>query len=136
MRVILTAGGIDSTFALSAHNKLMKFLSGITTMIDSGTGPATGTNATTCTPGPFNLEMMMRATEGQPMNFAFWGKGNASMREPLVEQIGAEPAVSSCMKISTTPQAMTRVCQSRKRQMYKSPFIRTLSTRVVSLRRR
>ena len=49
-------------------------------MIGGGTGPATGTNATTCTPGPFNIEMMMRAVEGQPMNFGFLGKGNSSHR--------------------------------------------------------
>ena len=76
-------------------------------MIGGGTGPATGTNATTCTPGPFNLEMMMRAIEGQPMNFGFLGKGNASMRDPLAEQIGA----GACgLKLhedwGTTPQAI------------------------------
>jgi urease subunit alpha len=76
-------------------------------MIGGGTGPATGTNATTCTPGPFNLEMMMRAIEGQPMNFGFLGKGNSSKRDPLAEQIGA----GACgLKLhedwGTTPQAI------------------------------
>jgi urease subunit alpha len=58
-------------------------------MIGGGTGPATGTNATTCTPGRWNLEQMFRAAEAWPMNFGFLGKGNASAREPLVEQIQA-----------------------------------------------
>ena len=105
---ILTAGGIDSHIHFICPQQIDEALaSGITTMIGGGTGPATGTNATTCTPGPFNLEMMMRAIEGQPMNFGFLGKGNASMRDPLVEQIGA----GACgLKLhedwGTTPQAI------------------------------
>ena len=105
---ILTAGGIDSHIHFICPQQIDEALaSGITTMIGGGTGPATGTNATTCTPGPFNLEMMMRAIEGQPMNFGFLGKGNASMRDPLAEQIGA----GACgLKLhedwGTTPQAI------------------------------
>jgi len=105
---ILTAGGIDSHIHFICPQQIDEALaSGITTMIGGGTGPATGTNATTCTPGPFNLEMMMRAIEGQPMNFGFLGKGNASMRDPLVEQIRA----GACgLKLhedwGTTPQAI------------------------------
>ena len=105
---ILTAGGIDSHIHFICPQQIDEALaSGVTTMIGGGTGPATGTNATTCTPGPFNLEMMMRAIEGQPMNFGFLGKGNASMRDPLVEQIGA----GACgLKLhedwGTTPQAI------------------------------
>ena len=68
-------------------------------MIGGGTGPATGTNATTCTPGPFNLEIMMRAIEGQPMNFGFLGKGNSSKRDPLAEQIRAGACGLKFMKI-------------------------------------
>ena len=105
---ILTAGGFDSHIHFICPQQIDEALaSGITTMIGGGTGPATGTNATTCTPGPFNLEMMMRAIEGQPMNFGFLGKGNASMRDPLAEQIGA----GACgLKLhedwGTTPQAI------------------------------
>ncbi len=105
---ILTAGGIDSHIHFICPQQIDEALaSGITTMIGGGTGPATGTNATTCTPGHFNLEMMMRAIEGQPMNFGFLGKGNASMRDPLVEQIRA----GACgLKLhedwGTTPQAI------------------------------
>ena len=87
---ILTAGGIDSHIHFICPQQIDEALaSGITTMIGGGTGPATGTNATTCTPGNFNLEMMMRAIEDQPMNFGFLGKGNSSRRDPLVEQIRA-----------------------------------------------
>ena len=105
---ILTAGGIDSHIHFICPQQIDEALaSGITTMIGGGTGPATGTNATTCTPGYFNLEMMMRAIEGQPMNFGFLGKGNASMRDPLIEQIRA----GACgLKLhedwGTTPQAI------------------------------
>ena len=105
---ILTAGGIDSHIHFICPQQIDEALaSGITTMIGGGTGPATGTNATTCTPGPFNLEMMMRAIEGQPMNVGFLGKGNSSKRDPLAEQIGA----GACgLKLhedwGTTPQAI------------------------------
>ena len=105
---ILTAGGIDSHIHFICPQQIDEALaSGITTMIGGGTGPATGTNATTCTPGPFNLEMMMRAIEGQPMTFGFLGKGNSSKRDPLAEQIGA----GACgLKLhedwGTTPQAI------------------------------
>jgi urease subunit alpha len=64
-------------------------MSGITTMLGGGTGPATGTNATTCTPGPWNIHRMLQAAEAFPMNLGFLGKGNASMPEPLREQVAA-----------------------------------------------
>ena len=105
---ILTAGGIDSHIHFICPQQIDEALaSGITTMIGGGTGPATGTNATTCTPGPFNIEMMMRAVEGQPMNFGFLGKGNSSDRQALFEQIEA----GACgLKLhedwGTTPQAI------------------------------
>ena len=87
---ILTAGGIDSHIHFISPQQIYEALSnGITTMIGGGTGPATGTNATTCTPGRWNLEQMLRAAEAWPMNFGFLGKGNASSREPLAEQIVA-----------------------------------------------
>jgi urease subunit alpha len=87
---ILTAGAIDSHIHFISPQQIYEALSnGTTTMIGGGTGPATGTNATTCTPGRWNLEQMFRAAEAWPMNFGFLGKGNASARDPLVEQIRA-----------------------------------------------
>jgi len=86
--LILTAGGIDSHIHFICPQQIHEALaSGVTTMIGGGTGPATGTNATTCTPGGFNIEMMLRATDTFPMNFGFLGKGNSSAREGLVEQV-------------------------------------------------
>jgi urease subunit alpha len=64
-------------------------MSGVTTMLGGGTGPATGTNATTCTPGPWNIHRMLQAAEEFPMNLGFLGKGNASMPDPLAEQVEA-----------------------------------------------
>jgi urease subunit alpha len=87
---ILTAGAIDSHIHFISPQQIYEALSnGITTMIGGGTGPATGTNATTCTPGRWNLEQMLRAAEAWPMNFGFLGKGNAATRDPLAEQIVA-----------------------------------------------
>lgn len=78
------------TSILSARNQVEEALaSGITTMLGGGTGPATGTNATTCTPGPWHLERMLAATDALPMNFGFLGKGNAAMPEALREQLEA-----------------------------------------------
>ncbi len=88
--LILTAGGIDSHIHFICPQQVTEALaSGISTMIGGGTGPATGTNATTCTPGGFNIEMMLRATDGFPMNFGFLAKGNSSSSEGLVEQVRA-----------------------------------------------
>lgn len=85
---IVTAGAIDSHIHFISPQQVYEALSnGTTTMIGGGTGPATGTNATTCTPGRWNLEQMLRAAEAWPMNFGFLGKGNAATREPLAEQI-------------------------------------------------
>jgi urease subunit alpha len=87
---ILTAGAIDSHIHFISPQQVYEAISsGITTMIGGGTGPATGTNATTCTPGRWNIEQMLRAAEAWPMNFGFLGKGNASSRDPLAEQIEA-----------------------------------------------
>ena len=87
---ILTAGGVDSHIHFICPQQITEALaSGITTMIGGGTGPATGTNATTCTPGPWNLARMLEAVEGYPLNFGFLGKGNASRPEALREQIEA-----------------------------------------------
>ena len=77
---ILTAGGIDAHIHYICPQQVEEALmSGVTTMIGGGTGPATGTNATTCTPGPWNIAKMMQATQDMPMNFGFLGKGNASL---------------------------------------------------------
>ena len=87
---ILTAGGIDSHIHFICPQQIEEALnSGVTTMLGGGTGPATGTNATTCTPGPWHLARMIQAAEAFPMNLAFAGKGNASLPAALVEQIEA-----------------------------------------------
>src|SRR5882672_7248234 len=87
---ILTAGGIDSHIHFISPQQCYEAIaSGITTMIGGGTGPATGTNATTCTPGPWNLARMLEAAEGLPVNLGFLGKGNAAKPEGLREQIEA-----------------------------------------------
>ncbi len=88
--MIVTAGGIDAHIHFIAPQQIEEALSsGITTMIGGGTGPATGTNATTCTPGAWNLARMLEAAEGFPMNLGYLGKGNASLAPALVEQIEA-----------------------------------------------
>src|ERR1700736_18302 len=87
---IVTAGGFDTHIHFICPQQIEEALmSGITAMLGGGTGPATGTNATTCTPGPWHLEMMMQAADGWPINLGFLGKGNASLPAPLVEQIAA-----------------------------------------------
>lgn len=87
---ILTAGGIDAHIHFICPQQIEEALmSGITTMLGGGTGPATGTNATTCTPGPWNIGKMLQATDNMPMNFGFLGKGNASLPEALEEQLKA-----------------------------------------------
>ena len=88
--MILTAGGIDTHIHFICPQQIDEALSsGVTTMFGGGTGPATGTNATTCTPGAWNIARMLQAAEAYPMNLGFLGKGNASRPEPLVEQIRA-----------------------------------------------
>jgi len=85
---IVTAGAIDSHIHFISPQQIYEALSnGVTTMIGGGTGPATGTAATSCTPGRWNLEQMFRASEAWPMNFGFLGKGNAGTAEPLREQV-------------------------------------------------
>jgi urease subunit alpha len=112
---IVTAGAIDSHIHFISPQQIYEALSnGTTTMIGGGTGPATGTNATTCAPGRWNLEQMFRAAEAWPMNFGFLGKGNAGTREPLAEQVeagacglklhedwGTTPAaIDACLKVA------------------------------------
>ena len=87
---IVTAGGIDSHIHFISPQQIEEALcSGVTTMLGGGTGPATGTFATTCTPGPWNIERMLQAADAFPMNLAFLGKGNASLPGALREQINA-----------------------------------------------
>jgi len=87
---ILTAGGIDTHIHFISPNQIPEaFYSGVTTLIGGGTGPATGTNATTCTPGAWNLRRMYEAVEAFPLNFGFLGKGNSSLPESLREQVRA-----------------------------------------------
>jgi urease subunit alpha len=88
--MILTAGGVDSHIHFICPQQIDEALmSGITTMIGGGTGPAAGTSATTCTPGPWHIHSMLLAAEGFPVNLGFLGKGNVSVPEPAREQIAA-----------------------------------------------
>ncbi len=113
--MLVTAGGIDTHIHFICPQQINEALSnGITTMIGGGTGPATGTNATTCTPGAWNLARMLQATEAWPINFGFLGKGNTATGTPLVEQVqagacglklhedwGTTPAaIDACLKIA------------------------------------
>jgi urease subunit alpha len=87
---IVTAGGVDTHIHFIAPQQIEEALaSGVTTMLGGGTGPATGTFATTCTPGAWNIERMLQAADAFPMNLGFLGKGNASLPESLHEQIMA-----------------------------------------------
>ncbi|MCA3245492.1 MAG: urease subunit alpha [Azospirillum sp.] len=110
---IVTAGGIDTHIHFICPQQVDDALySGITTMMGGGTGPAAGTSATTCTPGPWHMHRMLEAAEGLPINLGFFGKGNASAQAPLVEMIRA----GACgLKLhedwGTTPNAID-VCLS------------------------
>jgi urease subunit alpha len=112
---IITAGGIDVHVHFICPQQIEEALyAGLTTLMGGGTGPATGTNATTCTPGPWHLQRMLEAADGFPMNLGFFGKGNASSRAALIEQIesgacgfklhedwGATPsAIDCCLSVA------------------------------------
>jgi len=85
---ILTSGGVDAHIHFICPQQVEEALmSGITTMLGGGTGPSAGTNATTCTPGPWNIHRMLEAADELPMNLGFMGKGNASLSAPLDEQV-------------------------------------------------
>ncbi|WP_372425895.1 urease subunit alpha [Salinarimonas chemoclinalis] len=105
---ILTAGGFDSHIHFICPQQIEDALmSGVTTMLGGGTGPADGTNATTCTPGPFHMARMLEAADGLPMNLAFSGKGNAALPGALVEMIEAGAcALKLHEDWGTTPQAI------------------------------
>ncbi|NNG24367.1 urease subunit alpha [Telluria aromaticivorans] len=88
--MIVTAGGVDTHIHFICPQQVEEALmSGITTMLGGGTGPAVGTAATTCTPGPWHIHAMLQAADAFPMNLGFFGKGNASLPQPLVEQVEA-----------------------------------------------
>jgi urease subunit alpha len=105
---IVTAGGFDSHIHWICPQQIDDALfSGVTTMLGGGTGPAAGTNATTCTPGPWHIQRMLQAAEAFPMNLAFSGKGNASEPAALVEQVNAGVcALKLHEDWGTTPQAI------------------------------
>ncbi|MDP2698918.1 urease subunit alpha [Thalassospira sp.] len=87
---IITAGGIDAHIHWICPQQVDEALySGVTTMLGGGTGPAAGTNATTCTPGAWHIERMLQAADGLPMNIGFFGKGNATLPAALIEQVKA-----------------------------------------------
>ena len=121
--LIVTAGGYDSHIHFICPQQIEEALmSGITTMTGGGTGPATGTNATTCTPGPWYLERMLQAADAFPMNLGFLGKGNASQPQGLIEQVeagaigmklhedwGTTPAaIDACLDVAE--QTDTQIC--------------------------
>jgi urease subunit alpha len=122
--LIVTAGGVDSHIHFISPQQVYEAISnGITTMIGGGTGPATGTAATTCTPGAWNLARMLQAADAWPMNFGFLGKGNAALGAPLAEQIeagacglklhedwGTTPAaIDACLKVSDEFDVQTAI---------------------------
>ena len=115
---ILTAGGIDSHIHFICPQQIEESLmSGITTMLGGGTGPATGTNATTCTPGPWHISRMLQSADEFAMNLGFMGKGNASLPGPLDEQVEAG---AMGLKLhedwGTTPQAIDNCLSVAERQ--------------------
>src|SRR5258707_577685 len=112
---IVTAGGIDTHIHFISPQQIEEALySGVTTMMGGGTGPAAGTSATTCTPGPWHMKRMLQAAEAFPMNLGFFGKGNASLPAGLVEQVAAgacglklhedwgttPAAIDNCLKVA------------------------------------
>jgi len=115
--MIVTAGGIDAHIHFICPQQIDEALmSGVTTMIGGGTGPATGTFATTCTPGPWYMHRMLEAAEAFPMNLGFLGKGNASLLPPLIEQVEAG---AMGLKLhedwGTTPAAIDAALQTADR---------------------
>jgi urease subunit alpha len=115
--MLVTAGGIDSHIHFISPQQICEALSsGVTTLLGGGTGPATGTNATTCTPGSWNLARMLQAAEAWPINIGFLGKGNASTAAPLEEQLAAgacglklhedwgttPAAIDACLRVADT----------------------------------
>ncbi|MEQ8322947.1 MAG: urease subunit alpha [Rhodospirillales bacterium] len=123
---ILTAGGFDAHIHFICPQQIEEALmSGVTTMLGGGTGPATGTNATTCTPGPWHIGRMIQAADAFPMNLAFSGKGNASKPEGIYEQVlGGACALKLHEDWGTTPAAID-CCLSVADQMDVQVMIHT-----------
>jgi urease alpha subunit len=97
--MIVTAGGVDTHIHFICPQQIEEALmSGVTTMLGGGTGPATGTAATTCTPGPWHLHAMLAAADAFPMNLGFMGKGNVSLPGPLEEQIRQARSGLNCTR--------------------------------------
>ncbi|BAI95773.1 urease subunit alpha [Sphingobium sp. TA15] len=110
---ILTSGGIDAHIHYICPQQVEEALSsGVTTFVGGGTGPATGTNATTCTPGPWHIQRMLLAAEGLPINLAFAGKGNASRPEAIVEMVEAGAAALKLHEDWGTAPAAIDCCLS------------------------
>jgi urease subunit alpha len=121
--LIVTAGAIDSHVHFIAPQQIYEAMcGGITTMIGGGTGPATGTCATTCTPGAWNLARMFQAAEAWPMNFGFLGKGNSGTPGPLEEQVRAG-ACGLKLHEERPRQRSTALCGSQMPSMCRSPSI-------------
>jgi hypothetical protein len=134
---ILTAGGIDSHIHLICPQLVDEALySGITTMLGGGTGPAAGTAATTCTPGPWHLGRMLQAAEGLPVNLGFFGKGNASDPRALIEMVeagacglklhedwGTTPAaIDTCLGVAEQLDIAVAILQADVRRVRPCPF--------------
>src|ERR671921_849068 len=110
---IITAGGFDSHIHFICPQQIEEALmSGITTMLGGGTGPATGTFATTCTPGPWHIARMIEAADAFPMNLAFTGKGNASRPAALEEMVGGGACALKLQEDGATPPAAIDCCLS------------------------
>ncbi len=130
--LIVTAGGVDSHIHFISPQQVYEALSnGITTMIGGGTGPATGTNATTCSPGSWNIARMLEAADAWPVNFGFLGKGNASTEDPLDEQVrGGACGLKLHEDWGTTPKRPSiPACESPTGWMFRSRFTPIPSTR-------
>lgn len=123
---ILTAGGFDAHIHYICPQQIEEALmSGVTTMLGGGTGPATGTNATTCTPGPWHIERMLQSAEAFPMNLAFAGKGNASTPAALEEQVAAGACALKLHEDWGTTPAAIDTCLSVADQMDVQVMIHT-----------
>src|SRR5260370_9752043 len=122
--MIVTAGGIDTHIHWICPQQIEEALmSGVTTMLGGGTGPATGTCATTCTPGPWHIHSMLSAAEAFPMNLGFFGKGNASLPEPLREQIQAGAiGLKLHEDWGTTPSAIDNCLEVADRMQVHAPI--------------
>jgi hypothetical protein len=128
--MIVTAGGIDTHIHFICPQQIEEALtSGVTTMIGGGTGPATGTFATTCTPGPWHMERMLQAADAFPMNLGFLGKGNASLPQGLHEQISAGAiGLKLHEDWGTTPAAIDNCLTWPRRPTRRWPSTPTRST--------